>query len=176
MRLSILFSTLLFVAAPGFAAAPAAAPGNAEQATAFVQAFYDWYVKTEIDSDAALKKKPAYFSPELTKALKADEAAAAKSPGEIVGLDFDPFLNAQDVCKPYQAKAAKLDGKSYEVEIFDSCPEKGDTQPAVVAQLVRNGDSWMFIDFLYPAREGSPASDLLSVLKSLQQERDQPAH
>lgn len=97
MRFPILLCALLSVADPGLAAAPATAPGDAAQAGAFVQSFYDWYVKAEIDSDAALKKKPAYFSPELTKALKADAVAAAKSPGDIVGLDFDPFLNAQDV-------------------------------------------------------------------------------
>jgi hypothetical protein len=46
--------------------------------------------------EIVLKSKYA-FSPELASKLKEDLAAQEKSPGEIVGLDFDPFLNAQDV-------------------------------------------------------------------------------
>jgi hypothetical protein len=175
MRLRILFSSLLLVATPAMAAGPATVtPAGADQAGAFVQAFYDWYVKTEIDSDAALKKKPAYFSPELSKALKADAAAAAKSPGEIVGLDFDPFLNAQDICSPYKAGAAKQVGDAYEVPVFGSCADTGPGQPDVIVRLVRHGASWMLVDFIYPARDSQPQEDLFSVLKSLQQERDTP--
>jgi hypothetical protein len=171
MRLRILLSALLLVATPCFAAAPAAASGGATQASAFVQAFYDWYVKTEIDSDAALKKKPAYFSPELTKALEADAAAAAKSPGEVVGLDFDPFLNAQDVCSPYKVGTVKLVGDAYEVAVLGSCADNKPGQPDVIARLVRHGDAWTFVDFIYPARDDQPQDDLLSVLKALEQER-----
>ncbi len=177
MRFRILILALAFVVAPTMAVGPvAAAPAGAEQARAFVQAFYDWYVKGTIDSDAALKKKPAYFSPELTKALEADEAAAAKSPGDIVGLDFDPFLNAQDICSPYKVGAVKQVGNAYEVEVLGSCADTKPGQPDVIARLVRHGASWMFVDFIYPARDDQAQQDLFAILKALQQERDQPAH
>jgi hypothetical protein len=175
MRLRILIAGLLFVAAPAFAAEPATAAPTGTEARAFVQAFYDWYVKGVIDSDAALKKKPAYFSPELTQALKADEAAAAKSPDEVVGLDFDPFLNAQDVCSPYKAGAVKQVGDAYEVEVLGSCADLKPGQPDVVVRLMRHGASWMFTDFIYPARDDQPQQDLFAILKALQQERDNPA-
>jgi hypothetical protein len=176
MRFRILIAGLSFVMAPAFAAGPAAAPASSDPARAFVQTFYDWYVKGSIDSDAALKKKPAYFSPELTKALEADEAAAARSPDEVVGLDFDPFLNAQDICSPYKVGAVKQVGDAYEVEVLGSCADTKPGQPDVIARLVRHGASWMFVDFIYPARDGQPQVDLLAVLKALQQERDDPAN
>ena len=166
MRFRLLLPALLLIAAPVMAAAPS----DADSARGFVQAFSDWYVKAGTDSDSALKKKPAWFSAELTQALKADAAAAAKTPDEVVGLDFDPFLNAQEVCAPYKAGEVKQAGGAYEVAVLDSCPEKPG-QPAVLARLVIQGVSWMFTDFIYPARDSQPQEDLLSVLKSLQQER-----
>jgi hypothetical protein len=61
-----------------------------------VQGFYDWYVPRALKGDAvglALSSKASAFAPRLSKALKEDQAATAQSPGEIVGLDFDPFLD-----------------------------------------------------------------------------------
>jgi hypothetical protein len=171
MRLSILILSLSFVALPGFAAAPATANG-VDQPRAFVQAFYDWYVKDGANSDAALEKRPAYFSPQLIQALKADAAAAAKSPDEVVGLDFDPFLNSQDVCAPYRVITLKRSGDQAEVGVIGSCADSKPGQPDVIAQLILHGDSWAFMDFVYPARDGQPQEDLFSILTKLQQERD----
>ena len=171
MRLHLLIPGLLLATAP----VVASAPSDADSARGFVQAFYDWYVKDGANSDAALEKKLAYFSPQLTEALKADEAAAAKTPDEVVGLDFDPFLNAQDICSPYKVGKVKQAGDAYEVEVLDSCPEKPG-QPAVLVRLVKYGASWMFVDFIYPARDSQPQQDLFSVLKALKQEREHPAH
>src|SRR5689334_6354600 len=80
-----------------------------KQASDFVQKFYNWYVpialKTtkEPSSDLAIAKRGSLFDPPLLSALKADAEAARNSPGDIVGLDFDPFLNAQDPSKKYVA-------------------------------------------------------------------------
>jgi hypothetical protein len=72
----------------------------------FVQKFYDWYVAREKAltkangpkdvMEVAMQEKRSCFSPELLKALQEDVAAAHKSPGELVGLDFDPILNTQE--------------------------------------------------------------------------------
>src|SRR5215472_11763578 len=81
---------------------------EARSAQKFVQDFYVWYLKEEKKehkedlSTFAFKTKPQWFSDALIQGLKEDEAAQAKDPGEVVGLDFDPFLNAQDVCEPYK--------------------------------------------------------------------------
>jgi hypothetical protein len=52
------------------------------------------------------------------KGLKEDLAASKKSPGEIVGLDFDPFLNAQDIAERYLVGKITPKGDHYWVEVF----------------------------------------------------------
>lgn len=175
MRLRIFIAGLSFIAAPVMAAGPAGGTSvAADQPRAFVQAFYDWYVKADARSDIALKQKSAYFSPELIQALKAYAADDAESSDEVTGLDFDLFLNAQDVCPPYQAGASKQVGDAYEVAVLGSCADTKPGQPDVIARLVRHGTSWVFVNFIYPARGSQPQDDLLSALKKLQQERDKP--
>jgi FlaG/FlaF family flagellin (archaellin) len=81
----------------------------------FVQRFYDWYVPIALKdnagnpSDRALRYKSHAFSPELLTQLKEDSTAQAKAKGEIVGLDFDPFLNSQHPGERYTAE--KVVGK-----------------------------------------------------------------
>src|SRR6267142_4096168 len=93
----------------------------------FVQDFYAWYVRKadaggpEANSDVALKLKPSSFSPLLVEALKEDFAAQAQSPDDVVGLDFDPFLNAQDICEHYKLGKITRVGKEYRVEIYGTC-------------------------------------------------------
>jgi hypothetical protein len=175
MRLIIAAVSFLLLSPGTYAAAPA--DPSADSARSFVQAFYDWYMKlTDEQRDAAgadpvLSHKPAYLSSELAKALKADADASSKSPDEVVGLDFDPYLNSQDDCGPYTAGTVKQKGKVYEVEVTGSCADDKPGVPDVVPQLVKQGGSWIFVDFVYPAREGTPQLDLFSVLKRLRQER-----
>jgi hypothetical protein len=67
--------------------------------------FYQWYVplvRSGPDAQArALQERAGSLSPALIQALRADAAASATSPDEVVGLDGDPFLNAQDFCDRY---------------------------------------------------------------------------
>ena len=66
----------------------------------FVSTFYSWYVpiatsdKKEPSSTIAIQKRYDCFDAPLLSALKKDAAAQTASPTEIVGLDFDPFLNS----------------------------------------------------------------------------------
>lgn len=152
---------------------------QAQAAQAFVQGFYDWYVETSKRShdqwpmDAALKSRRWPMSEAIIAGLKADEAAAAKDPDEVVGIDFDPFLNAQDECFPYKAGQATQNGDRFEVQVFDSktaCPGDPNPQlPTVIVQVEPHKGSWIFTDFIYP---GPPQQDLLGVLKALKEERD----
>ena len=144
---------------------------------AIVQQFYDWYVPaSEKDKDMsgvemALKEKPDAFSPELLKALQDDLAASAKDPDEVVGLDFDPFLNSQDPCEKYQAGKVTREGDTYQVEVFSHCPGEESVKPALIAELKLDKRRWIFVDFIYPADEGTPQEDLLTILKDLDKER-----
>lgn len=171
---SILIAILSAV--PAHAASPTAG-SDADSAKKFVQEFYAWYLREEKKdhkedlSTFAFKTKPQWFSDALIRGLKEDEAAQARDPGEVVGLDFDPFLNAQDVCEPYKTGQVAAEGARYRVEIFGSCPEPGSTQPDVIAAVEKRNGAWVFVDFYYPGN-----GDLFSVLAGLKKERDTPAH
>jgi hypothetical protein len=103
-------------------------PSQPQDCGHFVQQFYDWYAAKEnalmkrnsLESalEVALREKRSSFSPELVKGLKEDLAASKKSREEIVGLDFDPFLNAQDVAERYLVAKITPKGDHYLVEVF----------------------------------------------------------
>ena len=66
----------------------------------FARDFYSWYVPfTQKNlkypaSDLAIERKAAYFDAALLQAMKADAAAQKQAEGEIVGIDFDPFVGS----------------------------------------------------------------------------------
>ena len=68
----------------------------------FVSSFYDWYMQKAVAvpgaaaSDMALEYRPYVFARDLFLQLREDSEAQRKAGGELVGLDFDPFLNTQD--------------------------------------------------------------------------------
>jgi len=140
---------------------------------AFVQGFYDWYVPLALKTDAtpseglALRTRASLFSRELLQALEEDYDAQAKTQGEIVGLDFDPFLASQDPCEHYVVGTIARRGACYRVSIHAVCSGRESREPDVVAELVRRDKTWVFTNFHYP-RVGS---DLLGVLRNLREER-----
>lgn len=163
-------------AAPTSVQSPAATPeAQAQSAQAFVQGFYDWYIaKGGSPPDAALANKRWPMSEQIVTALKADEAAQAKSPGYIVGIDMDPFLNAQDTCFPYKAGKVLPDGHRYRVELFDSnCSDPHPEIPTVIAVVEPQKGSWVFVNFIYPGEPGQADDDLLTMLKALKEDREQ---
>ena len=145
----------------------------------FVQSFYTWYLAkskapakngTPDPLEVALKKRAVNFSPELTKRLKEDFAAAAKSPGEIVGLDFDPILNAQDCGDKYEAETVTTKGNSYLVDVVSTWNGKKESHATVQPELVQiAGGKWQFVNFHYNV--DNKKDDLLNVLKVLREER-----
>lgn len=141
----------------------------ADSVSRFVQHFYDWYVPfalkdhKEPASNEVLTHKPALFAPALVRALRADMQAQTQAGGEISGLDFDPFLNAQDPCDRYEVGKATRAGKNYKVEIYGLCSRAKDKKPDVIAELVPQGNSWAFTNFYYP----KSATDLLTILRRL---------
>lgn len=176
MRYLNIASGLLVVcalAAPSYAGAER--EGESPQAAhAFVQGFYDWYVqqsqrhKDMSSVELALKDKPGLFSDAILRGLHEDLEASAKSPDEVVGLDFDPFLNSQEVCAPYKVgKITKVKG-GYRVEVSGSCPKDCDDsgQPDVIAEAKTLKGKWVFTDFIYPGN-----ADLFTVLSALKDER-----
>ena len=156
-----------------------------ESARAFVQKFYDWYavlVSATLEKRrntppdmVAIKERGYYFDIPLRKALTDDANAQAKVPGEIVGLDFDPFSNAQDTRVGYQTGNVKQIGNTFLVDVHDI--EKGKPEKAilaaelvVVAKVVKVNGRWVFANFIYPSKDSS--NDLLSTLKALRKDRE----
>lgn len=144
---------------------------NRDACWSFVQGFYDWYVPQttwELEQkrsgpsyELALKYKRDAFSPALFKALKDDSDAQAKS-DELVGIDFDPFLNTQDPEGAYQVRSITRIGIHCRTEVY----RIGDEQkayPDVAPDLVLEPDGWRFVNFYYP---GPNSTDLMAILKN----------
>jgi hypothetical protein len=142
----------------------------------FVQAFYSWYVPIALNDAApntpaasrALTQRAPDFSPVLVRSLRGDFEAQSKANGEIVGLDFDPFLAAQDPCESYVVGSTSRRGFLYMVPVFGVCSGVKHRKPDVVAELVRRHGSWLFVNFLYPSNK----ADLMSTLKLLREQRE----
>ena len=138
----------------------------------FVQEFYNWYVPRALSDNAgpawelALKHKRSVFGSQLAKALREDSAAQAKSPGEIVGLDFDPFLNSQDPAERYEVERITQECASYWADIYGVWSGKKREKPDVVAELLQKNGRWFFVNFHYPEDR-----DLLTVLRLLRESR-----
>lgn len=141
----------------------------------FAQQFYDWYVpltkkKTEQPaSDLALQRKAEVFVSDLLKALKIDSEASAHAKGDIVGLDFDPFLGGQDPAGRYEARRVTLQGSKCSVEVWGvlSRGTAKIAKPDVIADLTLDHGNWQFSNFRYP----DVNADLVSVLRQLREER-----
>ncbi len=139
----------------------------------FVQGFYDWYVPHALADNKgpawglALKARESAFTPELLRAIGADLDAQAKSSGDdIVGLDFDPFLNSQDPDKRYVTGAVRLEGERCWVNV------RGNLSGShLVAELTRKSGGWGFVNFHYGETTGPDDENLLRMLKAMARER-----
>lgn len=160
---------------PQTSPAPAATESSCQK---FVQDFYNWYLpkaKTaKGDPDAlVLKEKPTFLSRELFKALKEDSDAQAKDKsGDIVGLDFDPFLNSQDDSfQKCAAGKAVIQGSSCRIDVSCNFPKQKSEQP-FTPELQFTGGHWVFVNFHYMV--DGKAYDLLKMLKDLREDRQKP--
>jgi len=135
----------------------------------YVQGFYDWYlgeIKRNNADPLKLAVKRYRFDAELVRQLKVDWDAQAKS-ADLVGLDFDPVINGQDIMPGrYLAGKVTKKGPNYLVEISVPDPEKKGRQVLVSPELSFNAGQWTFVNFHF-GTEG----DLLSTLKQLRDER-----
>jgi hypothetical protein len=142
----------------------------------FAESFYSWYVPFTQKNfqrpafEIALEKRPTAFSPELLLALRADAQAQRGAKGEIVGIDFDPFVGSQDPARHYDARKATLRGEVCLVEVWRDLPSDNSAksdEPDVVAEISNQTGQWHFDNFQYPSLK----ADLKQVLISLQDER-----
>ena len=143
----------------------------------FVQGFYDWYVPKALKegsvraSDLALKYKGNVFDSELSRQLREDSEAQAKVAGEIVGLDFDPFLNSQDPDERYRVAKMTLTDDRCWVGVYAVRSGKKSEKPVVMPELAREDGRWVFANFHYGSRKRPETENLLSILKNLRESR-----
>jgi hypothetical protein len=145
----------------------------------FVQGFYDWYAAeankdTPGDtSDIALKYKRSVFSPVLFKKLKEDSDAQAKVSGEIVGLDFDPFLATNSTpYKKYVVGNVLPKGQNhYLVQICGIEKGKKVAGTIVTPEVAMTGGRWTFVNFRYGNSKIPENENLLSILTVLKKDR-----
>ena len=146
-------------------------PSEGDKVRQFVQAFYNWYtplaVKDPDSVDIVLRTKSAYLTRRLAVALTKDSAAQAKTPGYIVGLDFDPFMNSQDPDESYKVGLVKRMGYTYRVSIHRKINRRILPAVIVIAEVLRIRGRYRFANFFYP--EGG--RNLLAILKRLAADR-----
>jgi len=173
-----------------FSNANAQSSNDKESGRVFVQRFYDWYnqlassfvpvKKNGVRSPdiIALKQHSEYFDASLSKAIIDDYDAQSKVRGDIVGLDFDPFLNAQDTGFEYQTGNVKQTGNRFFVDVH--CGAKGKrketlaTKTVVIAEIVKEGTSWKFTNFMYPI--DGRQDDLMQMLGTYKKDQAKPKH
>lgn len=138
-------------------------------ATDFTKSFYGWYVPKAdkgMGEQLAIGDSAHLFDSALVAALWADAEAQAKDSDEVVGLDGDPFLNAQDFCQSYEVGGARHDSSHVLVDVYGVCDGKKHAAPDVLAELAPRGASWIFVDFRYPAAHSSLSRTLVALRDS----------
>lgn len=162
------FAALLFAQPTVASSSPC--DSGAASARAFASTFYDWYFSNvaakSLPWSTALEQAPQSFKPTLLKSL-ADDAAAQAAADEIVGVDFDPFLNAQDPADSYSIGSATEQNGQCIIQVLGKI---GSHAPTVNLTAVVTGTPghWQFENFRY----GS-AGDLVTILNRLKAERAQ---
>jgi hypothetical protein len=144
----------------------------------FTQDFYNWYLPFLIKNGATvtlntvIKKKSDLFSGPLLQMLKEDSDAQSKFPGELIGIDWDPFLNTQDPAQKYTVQNTSV--------LHDNCAAEtwsGRTistknpKPDIVAILKWIDGNWKFVNFDNDPKAKTP-SDLISILNRLKESRE----
>jgi len=169
-RTTLILLALCFLSAP---AALADNPSPAQvAASAFVQKFYDWYTPVAHQHGktpswvVALDKQGAAFDPGLVRALRADGAAQKKVSGDIVGLDFDPFLSSQDPKDKYTVGEATEHDGVYVISVYGVRSGRQNYKPDLVVEVKASKDSFVFTNFRYGAD-----GDLVGTLKTLKDQR-----
>lgn len=144
----------------------------------FVQKFYDWYWNQFADKaddpkfdehnlhdyDDALRLKPPVLSPELARLIEKDRQESKAAGGDIVNLDFDPFLNSNGPVGKYVVQRVGVLNGECKANL------EGGHGVHEVAELRRTGSAWMFVNFRYSfySEDGkarmSPDNDLIHIL------------
>ncbi len=142
----------------------------------FAQGFYSWYVSIIHEQlngpafDVVLRERSYVLSPGLLRALKTDSEAQRHAQGEIVGIDFDPFVGGQDPADRYDLRNVTIKGGKCFIEVWRASPNDKSAKsidPDAIVQLSNKTGHWSIEDIQYPEVK----ADLMEVLATLEKER-----
>lgn len=168
-----------------FSKANAQSSNDKESARIFVQKFYDQYNKLYSDDNFehkyhedvlsyTFKKSPGYFDKHLLDEYTVYDNAMPKQANEIVGLDFDPIMAAQDSGFDYYVGNVNQKAQNFFADIH--CEQKGKGKASalketisVVAEITKENGQWKFVNFYYPPPEGN-GTNLLGLFKSFEKD------
>ncbi len=144
----------------------------AQDAAAFVQAFYEWYAEHHNRFEDAVRLRSDVFTPELLRALRADLAASSRAKDDVVGLDWDPFMGGQEPCVPMRVDVVTRRADTLFVAMRGQCTDiPPRAAPDAVPGLVRGARGWAIADI----RHGGDLGSLRQDLAELAAQRDSSA-
>jgi hypothetical protein len=154
---------------------------SSDLARAFVQEFYDWYARLAVDTtrrgnplDSVLARNAPLLGSRLAAALDED-IRTRREPGLTEParefLNFDPFLDSQDPCKPYEAMSARPWATGgYRVSVRQACGESANRDRRPLAMHVApEAGGWLITDVIY-----GDTSSIIGYLCRLAQGDDRP--
>ncbi len=168
-------------APPSASKSKTALTGTSQQQSSlqFVQSFYDWYAAESTRShttsllEYALQKRKNSFEQSLYKLLTADVEASKKSPGEIVGLDFDPFFNTNaEPAKSYQVRYHSIKSKDNDsLDILAISGSRKEFETIGTVNVTQKAGLWQISNIHYLKPETPENENLRSILQFLAKNR-----
>ncbi len=104
--------------------------------------------------ETVLAERPLILTEQLRALLISDRRCVADTQG-ICRLSFDPFINAQDYCGPYEAESPVPEHGTIAVPVYAICQGRRDSIPRVIVLLARDSAGWRFADLIYGMGESS---------------------
>ena len=102
------------------------------------------------------------LSSELADGLRED-ATLQSNCGEIIGIDFDPFLLTQDPATSYEIGDIEQKHRHYMAKVYRVEEGQRKETPDVIAEIARRSDGrWYFVNFYSP----EISKGLVAILKS----------
>jgi len=140
----------------------AGAEADRQAAAATVSALYKAHFAKGQRWDITLERERARFATPLLRLLDEDLAAQAATPGEVVGLDYDPLTSAQDEAESFAVGSVRIDGGEALVPVEIRV---GPSRSTLMLRLVRIEGRWRISNI----HDGQ--GDLVATLKRLKTER-----
>jgi hypothetical protein len=123
--------------------------------------------------NSALKNRRHVFARDLFLQLSEDSEAQSKAGRDVVGLDFDPFLDTQDRGERYVVENVTTKDRTCWADVYGVWNGEESKTPNVRPELVLKGGRWVFVNFFYPDPSKPKPWDLRSELKELRESREQ---